>query len=215
MRYLTNNRNSRAGGSPVLKGWIPACAGIACLLFSTLTLAKDAPLEGKEEDYANYYIGVERKGLLTFTEALDQLTPHEKQFLLDYRAVRVEKDEKRLETLIHPDSKACENEMRAPYFAGIREFYLTEFFPEESFKVKYFPVQEEKQWSLKQRLEFPAPPTHILYIEYEDGEYIEGLQRYLREETYPEKRFYELVKCPSVASMEKMRLEAEKRLLEE
>ena len=173
---------------------------------------EDAPPQGEKEGYANFYINGKRDGLELFWKAAETMQPHEKQFVLDYRAVRKDKNEELLEKLIHPASKACENEMRAPYFEGIREFYLNETFP-EIFKIKFFPVAQEKRWPLKQRLEFPASPTHIMYIEYQDGDYIEGLQRFVREESYPEKRFYELVKCPSELSLNRMRIEAEKRAI--
>lgn len=174
----------------------------------------DNPPQGEREDYANYYIETKRDGLEPFWKASVSMPKHQKQFVLNYRDVRLKKDAELLETILHPASKACENEMRKPYFESIREFYLTEEFP-ESFDIKFFPIPQEKRWPLKERLEFPVSPTHIMYIEYKNGEYVEGLQRFVREEQYPEPRFYELVKCPSEASMQAMVADAERRLAEE
>lgn len=217
IRWLLS-RNPRAGGSPVLKGWIPAFAGIT--LLCTVAIAQevpvedDAPYQGAPEDTANYYIGVKRDGLQPWWKAKVNLAKHEREFVENYRDVRKNKDEKLLAEVLHPATKACENEMRAPYFESMRDFYLNEYFP-DAFEVKIFPVQPDRRWELKQRLEFPVAPTHVLYIEYQDGQYKEGLQRYLREEEYPEKRFYELMKCPSEESMEAMIREAEARAEEE
>jgi hypothetical protein len=172
---------------------------ILLFLFPVLASAQEKP----KEDYANYYLGVnKREGMETFWKA--DLTDAQTQFILDYRQVRVKKDRELLDRLIHPASLACENEMRKDYFIGMRHFYLNESFPRD-FKVKFFPVPEEKQWPLKRRMEFPEAPTHILYIEYKDGEYTEGLQRFLREE---EDRYFELTRCPSRKTLEKMAAEA-------
>lgn len=187
---------------------------LSLILLASSVNAEDGPLKGDKEDYANFYIDGKRDGLMPYWRAVIGMPEHRKQFIENYRDVRQNKDAKLLESLIHPSSKACENEMRAPYFEGLREFYLTEHFP-EVFKIKFFALPKEKRWALKQRMEFPEAPTHIMYIEYQDGEYIEGLQRFLREEEYPEKRFYELVKCPSEASMKVMREDAESRLAKE
>ncbi|GEM_PF-5416835 len=194
--------------------WLSAISIGLMAISAQAQVAGDAPPQGDPEDYANYYLGVERKGLEPFWKASVNMPKHQSEFVMNYRDVRQKKDKKLLEEIIHPASKACETEDRADYFATIREFYLNEHFP-ETFKIKFFSLAEEKRWPLKQRLEFPAAPTHIMYIEYKDGEYIEGLQRFVREEDYPEKRFYELVKCPSETSMAKMRAEAESRLAEE
>ena len=174
----------------------------------------DRPYQGDPKDTANYYIGVKRDGLEPFWKASVTMAKHEREFVTNYRDVRLNNNAELLEEMLHPASKACEDELRKPYFDSMRYFYLNEEFP-ETFKVKIFPVQKDRRWALKERMEFPVAPTHILYIEYKDGEYIEGLQRFVREENYPEKRFYELVKCPSEASMTKMRAEAESRLAEE
>ena len=37
--------------------------------------------------------------------------------------------------------------------------------------------------------------------QYGEGENIEGLQRYLREETKPKKQMFEVVKCPDAATL--------------
>lgn len=174
----------------------------------------DAPPQGEKEGFVNYYLEGKRDGLQPFWKALAGMQPHEKQFITDYRSAHINKDEKLLNSLFHPASRACDSGFRKPYYDGIREFYLNEYFP-ESFNLRFIPVQADKRWALKEKLELPAAPTHVLYIEYRDGEYIEGLQRFLREEEKPQKRFYELVKCPSEASMKQMEAEAQKRLAEE
>ena len=180
-------------------------------LFVFSVQAVDAPPQGEPEDYANYYTGVKKDGLQPFWKALPNMSEHEKNFIVSYREMHKSKDAEILETLIHPSSLACEDDLRAPYFASMREFYLTENFP-KTFEMKYFPIESEKRWPLKLRMEFPVAPTHILYIEYKDDGYVEGLQRFLRLEEYPQRRFYELIKCPSEASMKTMIQEAEKRL---
>lgn len=212
--WWLNKRKTRENRRPAIsKNWTHAFAGITLLLALPLHAQQaDAPPEGAPEDYVNYYLDQKRDGLKPFLEA--DLQPHESSFIMDYRLVRKDKDIELLNRIIHPASLACENEMRAPYFEGIREFYLNEYFPDD-FELKYFPLNEDKGWELKNRMEFPVSPTHILYIEYRDGQYKEGLQRFLRFEEYPEPKLYELVKCPSEASMEAMRSDAERRLAEE
>ncbi len=199
--------------------WLVKFSLIALLAATPLqaqevVIENDAPAKGAPEDTANYYLGVKRDGLEPFWKASVSMAKHEREFVNNYRDVRLNKNAQLLEKMIHSASKACENEMRAPYFDSMREFYLNEPFP-ETFKVKIFPVQADRRWELKRRMEFPVAPTHILYIEYKDGEYTEGLQRYIREETYPEPRFFELMKCPSEKAMKEMIADAEQRLAEE
>ncbi len=173
----------------------------------------DAPQSGEAESYANYYLDTKRDGLEPFWKAAVKFKLHENNFIVNYRDMHKNKDSALLESLIHPTSKLCENEMRKPYFDSMREFYLTEKFPND-FKVKYFPIDAQKGWELKQNQEFPVAPTHILYIEYKDGDYVEGLQRFIRYEEYPEPTMYEVLKCPSEASMAQMAAEAEAMLKE-
>jgi hypothetical protein len=71
------------------------------------------------------------------------------------------------------------------------------------------PIDAAKQSALQKRLGFPAIPTHVMFIEYGEGENIEGLQRYLREEAKPTRRLYELVKCPDDATLKAFRAELE------
>lgn len=209
MRFVFRNRHPGEGWG--LRRWIPAFAGMTALLWNMCAVAEDAPPQGPREDYANYYINTKREGLEPFSTASKTMPEHWSKFIFDYRDMHKDKDAALLDSLIHPASNACDDDLRHPYFESMREFYLNEPLP-DGFKVKYFPIAPGRAWELAKRLEFPVLPTHILYIEYQDGEYVEGLQRFIREETSPEKRMYEVMKCPSEASMKAMQAEAEKRL---
>lgn len=193
-----------------MKHWLLSILLLASSGVAAQEFKGDKPPKMDPVDSANYYIGVKRDGLEPFWKASVNMPDHEQQFIVNYRDVRKDKDAKLLETLIHPASKACDDGKRAMYFESMRDFYLNETFPDD-FKVKLFPVQPSRRWALKERMEFPVAPTHILYIEYKDEGYIEGLQRFIREEASPEKRLYEVMKCPSEASMQAMIVEAERR----
>lgn len=166
----------------------------------------DKPLtpDDFDKDKTNHYLTELKKDLPKDTEFKASLPDHFKDFIEKYERIKWYKDIDALEDTIHPASNACENERNRDYFGYIREFYLSEILPRE-YHAKLIEVDKEKQWKLKERLNFPLPPTHILYIEYKDGNYIEGLQRFLREETYPKLRVYELVKCPDEETLKQFR----------
>ena len=167
------------------------------------TLQPQKPLTPGDfnSDQANFYLQKVKPRAPRADQVKAELEPHQRQFIERYERVKWYKDADMLEEIIHPASKACENDKNADYFHYIRQFYLNETLPRE-YHLQLMPVAEDKQWALKERLDFPLPPTHLLYMEYKDGEFIEGLQRFLREEEYPEKRLYEIIKCPDAETLE-------------
>lgn len=182
------------------------CKGVlfgACLLWPFMLQAAE-PAPQKQENYTQFYTGKKKDDLKPFLQVLDELPPHYRNFVLNYRLAKTEQDVELLNSLFHPASLICDEDWRADYYAGLREFYLTETLP-KSFDILFQPIPEAKQWPLKQKLELPVAPTHVMYIEYAEGEYREGLQRYLREEQEPAPRLYEVLKCPSRRTIEAMR----------
>ncbi len=167
-----------------------------------------------DDSKTNYYLQqLKGKRLKLASEVKKSLPPHMLDFVNKYEQVRLYKNEDMLAELIHPASKACEEDYNTEYFAQIRYFYLTEKLP-AGYRLEILPVREDKQWELKNKLGTPLPPTHVMYIEFkiadnEDGSIeIEGWQRFLREETFPEPRMYELVRCPTREDMKIMREQA-------
>lgn len=188
-----------------------------CFL-STSLLAEEVAEHGEKahphefgEGKTNHYLSI-RKGrqMRLAEEVKKELPPHQRDFVEKYERVKLYKDEDLLAELVHPASKACEDDSNTDYFNELRLFYLHESLP-KGYRMEILPVAADKQWPLRNRLGTPLPPTHVMYMEFkvadleEDGLEIEGLQRFLREETFPELRMYELVRCPSEEDLKAFR----------
>ena len=174
------------------------------VLFPLVATAAEQSVPDKyPEDLTNHYLTEERQKVQDVRLVMPTLPSYQQEFITNYVKVKRNKDDVLLKELIHPASRACENDENLDYFDYLREFYLTEELP-DIFAMSLMPIDPKKRWPLKQRLGFPVEPTHVLFIEYGDKE-IEGLQRYLREETYPDKRMYEVVKCPDMQTLKEFR----------
>jgi hypothetical protein len=177
---------------------------LVLVLFPLMAMAAEQSVPDKyAPDLTNHYLTEERQKVRDVRLVLPTLPRYQQDFITNYVKVKRHKDDVLLKELIHPASRACENEENLDYFDYLREFYLTEELP-DIFAMSLMPIDEKKRWPLKQRLGFPVEPTHVLFIEYGEKE-IEGLQRYLRKETYPKKRMYEVVKCPDRQTLKEFR----------
>lgn len=184
------------------------------ILFSSIVLLafSASAQQGKEagnpadydEEKTNYYLSKKREKPELAEVVIPMLPAHQRTFVEGYQKVKRQKDKKVLESIIHPASKACESDKNRDYFDYMREFYLTEELP-EGYRLQILVVDEEKRWPLKLRLGMPLAPTHVMYMEFRNGDDIEGWQRYLREETYPQPALYELVRCPDQETLERFR----------
>ncbi len=178
---------------------------LCAVLLPMVALAAGQSVPNKyEKDLTNYYLTEARAKAPMVKEVLPKLPAHQREFVENYVKVKRFQDDVLLKDLIHPASRACENDENLDYFDYIRHFYLTEELPEE-FRLQIMAIDKKKQWPLKQRLSFPVSPTHVMFIEYGEGQNIEGLQRYLREESSPKKQMFEVVKCPDATTLKEFR----------
>lgn len=160
-------------------------------------------------DKTNYYLQEKRTEASLVSEVLPKLPKHQREFVENYIKVKEFRDDVLLRELIHPASRACENEDNTDYYDYLRYFYLHEELPKQ-FRLQLMEIDPKKQEALQKRLQLPAIPTHVMFIEYQgEGDMVEGLQRYLREELKPQPRLYELVKCPDAATLEEFRRQAQ------
>jgi hypothetical protein len=155
-------------------------------------------------EMTNHYLTQDRPKAPLASELLPKLPAHQREFVENYVKVKKFKDDALLKELIHPESRKCENEDNVDYYDYLRYFYLHEELP-EVFRLQIMKIDSNKQKYLQERLGYPEKPTHVMFIEYGEGENIEGLQRYLREENTPRKRMYELVKCPDAKTLRQFR----------
>jgi len=157
-----------------------------------------------DQEKSNYYLMEAREKSKLATDIMQELPAHYREFVQRYERIKWYKDMDALEAVIHPASAACENEENKAFFDYMRYFYLSESLP-KGYRLQIMPVDRQKRWALKERLSLPLPPTHILYMEFRVENHVEGIQRFLREETEPETRLYELVKCPDAETLEQFK----------
>jgi hypothetical protein len=179
---------------------------LAALMLSSSALAVEPEHipDRFQQDTTNYYLQENRPKAPLASEVLPKLPAHQRQFVNDYVKVRHFRDDVLLADLIHPASRRCENDSNRDYYDYLRMFYLTEEIP-AVFRLQILEIDPKKQDALQRRVQMPLPPTHVMFIEYGEGQNIEGLQRYLREEKEPKLKLYELVKCPDEATLKEFR----------
>lgn len=152
------------------------------------------------KEMTNHYLAEGRPKAPLASELLPKLPKHQREFVENYVKVKRFKNDVLLRDLIHIESRKCENDENVEYYDYLRDFYLNEELP-EVFRLQMMEIAPHKQQALQKRLGYPVAPTHVMFIEYGEGENIEGLQRYLREETKPKKQMFEVVKCPDAATL--------------
>lgn len=188
--------------------WFAGCI-MACGLFALSAYASEQSIPNQySPNLTNFYLAKPREKADYVKDVLPKLPKHQREFVENYVKVKRFQDDVLLKDLIHPASRACENDENLDYFDYIRWFYLTEELP-EIFRLQILEIAPDKTEALKKRLGYPIAPTHVMFIEYGEDNRIEGLQRYLREERKPVKRIYELVKCPDAETLKTFRQQME------